>query len=82
MNRKNEVQKQIDDLKKDGNIFELEQGGKIFGPECDHCGKTGINLVYVYAYKPGEKDESDPGSQVAFLFGTSCIKHFDLKTEV
>ena len=70
------IQAQINDMKKRGMIFDFDNRGVSHGPECDHCGKTGIAFVDVYAFAPGEKDEHDPVSQLVFLFGTSCVKKY------
>jgi uncharacterized protein YfbU (UPF0304 family) len=76
MPTKEETQKRIDSLKSNGFIFEFEELGKSFGPLCECCGKTGINFILVYSYRKGEKDHDDPGSQVEFTFGKTCLKKF------
>jgi hypothetical protein len=78
-NIKTRLQSEIDLLKTQGMVFDFQERGPALGPKCDHCGKDDRRLIDVYAYKPGEKDEDDPVSQLVFLFGSGCIKHFNFK---
>lgn len=77
MNKIQEIQKTINAMKTDGWKFGFEQTGKTIGPECDHCGKTGINLIMVYTFKEGQENEADPASDCVLIFGSGCIKHFN-----
>lgn len=71
----NTIQEQIEKMKADGYKFGFHQNGVSIGPECDHCGKTGINLVLVYATKDN-LDDADPVADCVFTFGSGCIKKY------
>lgn len=83
--KQKEVQAEIDALLEKGMVVEAEQEpsrSPILGVYCSCCGKDGRAIIEVYAFEQGKKDHADPMSQVAFVFGRSCIKKFRFKKKI
>lgn len=71
----NEIKKQITKAVKSGARIFYYENGKSYGPECDCCGKTGIDLLSVMELNEGEDPWNDTAQYVFANFGKTCFKN-------